>query len=359
MSNPKGIPPNEHVRQQIFHMLQRISSYTAWDRILGYYKKWVEVTETSLRMASDSGAEKKSSLKNSHYIKILQGFAAFEEGVHLLGKGDKRIFQFNAHGKFALGLRPFCHWQQLLRYIASGDNDIDEVNTPLWQEFVMVFNEFGDALSECSPDINEREWLDTPSQTFYNEWLENALSKMTFPDPLPPVPDPRPHRLVASGRTIPFSGIWEPVDAPAPSPWSLFKKTQAPSGPLPIDGTMAYLHGGSAAPNRYDTLTPRRKGTPVTWRLLWKDDRYLDGRIPEEEKDYVFYLPAATPAAPAAPQATNPSGTDLLVLTSGQIAPVASRWLLEGDLHVSITMDKGAVLPLHEGRSVRWVQAAA
>ncbi len=358
MSNPKGIPPNEHVRQQIFHMLQRISSYTAWNRILGYYQRWADTAEASLKIASDKGWLEKTSIPESDYIEILKDLAQFEEGVRALGQGDKRVFQFNAHGKFTIGLRIFGYWEKLLRYIASGDNDVDELHTPLWQDFVNIFNEFGDAISECSPDIKERRWLDTPSQTFYNEWLENALSKMTFPDPLPPVPDPRPHRLVASGRTIPFSGIWEPVDVPAPSPWSLFKKTQTPNGPLPIDGTMAYLHGGSAAPNRDDLINPQ-DGTPVTWRLLWKDDRYLDGHIPEEEKDYVFYLPAAAPAAPAAPQAVSTIGADLLVLNSGQIAPVASRWLLEGDLHVSITMDKGAVLPLHEGRSVRWVQAAA
>jgi hypothetical protein len=31
---------------------------------------------------------------------------------------------------------------------------------------------------------------------------------------------------------------------------------------------------------------------PTTWRLLWKDDRYLDGTIPAEEAGYVFNEPS-------------------------------------------------------------------
>lgn len=356
MKNPHGIPPNDHVRQQIFYLLKRNSSYTAWNRLLSFYKNWTDATEASLKEASKMGWEDKTSLGQSNYIGTLKGLAYFDEGVQRLRQGDKRVFQYNAHGNFAIGFRIFDHWTQLLQYIETGDSKIDKEHTPLWSEFVKNFHEMLQACLECCSDVLEPEYLDAESQTFYNDWLvKNVLSKAWFPDPLPEIPKPASPVLIATGKNIPCTGIWEPVTAlPAKSVFSLFKKPpSAPLGPLPIEGTMAYLHGGSAAPNKSDNVPD---GTPTTWKLLWKDDRYEDGSIPAEELNYVFRLPAKKKKPASSPASV---ANDLLVRTSGQRTPKSGRWLLEGDLNVVLTLDKDSKLPEHQGRSVRWILAIA
>jgi hypothetical protein len=69
---------------------------------------------------------------------------------------------------------------------------------------------------------------------------------------------------------------------------------------------MNYLHGGAIArqatqlfkvsvsdPNYYTAHNGFGfEVKDVTWRLLWRDDRYEDGTIPEEEKDYLFVEPS-------------------------------------------------------------------
>jgi len=215
------------------------------------------------------------------------------------------------------------------------------------------------AWSECSSNAIQPNFdgaAKTVTRTFLNDYLKAELERMVFPDPVPEVPDPAESSLVRTGRVVEHSGIWEPVDAPAPKIISLFRPS-SPKGPFPVAGTMAYLHGGTAAPNMASDGT-RGKGEPATWRMLWRDDRYESGVVPEEEKHYVFLQPAQTEEARALIRSST-SAASFIVAESGQRAPVAGRWLVEDDLHASVDVAAGEELPLHKGRKVRWTLAVA
>jgi len=54
---------------------------------------------------------------------------------------------------------------------------------------------------------------------------------------------------------------------------------------------MNYLHGGSAAPKAYQETEDDSSEMDVVWRLLWRDERYEDGSVPEEEQRYEFVTP--------------------------------------------------------------------
>ena len=103
--------PNEQERKQMFYLLKKHSSWTAWNRILGYYQKWADVTEESVRQADNNGLLPKrnhppdystppgviedmgeTSIYTSDLVKILKGLALFDEGVRRLARGDKRVF---------------------------------------------------------------------------------------------------------------------------------------------------------------------------------------------------------------------------------------------------------------------------
>jgi hypothetical protein len=300
MSNyPPGVMlPSEAERKQIFYWLKRISSYTAWNRIFGYYRAWAKITEKSVQAASERGWSKGTGIPEGDLVLVLQCLAHCEEGVRRLRNGDKRIFKHDANGEFVMADRMLSYWEKMKWRIEVGENGIDETHTPYWPEFIFALTQLSEAWSECSPFLIEPEDLNATSLTIYGVYLQEHLPQMTFPKVLHEVPDPVTHTLIQTGQTAPYSGIWEPVDVPKPKGFHLFQKSPVPEGPLPIIGCMSYLHAGSKAPRaRQETETDSLRND-VTWRLLWRDDRYEDGTIPEEESGYVFQKPDPSLAAP-------------------------------------------------------------
>ncbi|SAK78357.1 hypothetical protein AWB80_04756 [Caballeronia pedi] len=300
MSNyPPGVMlPSEAERKQIFYWLKRISSYTAWKRILGYYRAWAKFTEKSVQAASERGWSTQTDLPESDLVQILKCLAHCEEGVSRLRAGDKRVFKYDANGEFVMANRILSYWNKMQDRIEIGENSIDEKHTPLWQEFNFALSQLSDVWRECSPSILEPRELDEPSLTIYGDWLLEWLPKMTFPTVLPDVPDPAKHTLVVTGKVAPCSGIWEPVEMPKPKGFHLFGTPPPAEGPLPIVGCMSYLHVGSKVPRaRQETKTESLRND-VTWRLLWRDDRYEDGTVPAEESEYAFLSPDPTREAP-------------------------------------------------------------
>lgn len=283
--------PNETERKRIFFWLKQISSYTAWNRLLGFYRAWADAAEHIKRLAREHGAQHSSTLHESDYHLIFNGLAHCEEGVHRLSGGDKQVFRFTANGEFALAERALGYWDKYLWRMEMGEHPpINEKSTPGWDRFHSTVRDLIEVWREISPDILEPRHIRTDSHTFFNDFLRLMLEQLPLPDPIPPVPDPEISILVRSGRLIPCSGVWEPVDSLKPKLLSLLRRKEPLDGPLPIAGTMSYLHGGSTAPNM--AAYAEENGLPTTWRLLWEDNRYTDNSIPSEEESYVFLAPA-------------------------------------------------------------------
>lgn len=394
--------PSELERRQIFYWLKRVSSYTAWNRILGYFQAWADIAENSVREAVNKGwivtfdDEGKAnggllvtrtiepfdsisgidangnpiparqerftyteytgtSISESDYRFILKGLAHMDEGVHRLRKGDKRVFQYNANGEFVMGSRPADAWGTTLYRIEYDGAAIDYEHTPHWSEFKAALETLNDVMRECWQFIIESRDPRDLAPNIYWTWLVDKLKSMTFPTSLPEVPDPDDNTLIPTGKIIPVTGIWEPVIAPKPA-MSLFKQAPPPTGPFPLNGCMNYLHGGSPAPAVKQANANGDGGfeQAVTWRLLWRDDRYEDGTLPDEEAGYVFQEPHTTLPTPVTDATTR---SDVVFAETGQPAPRAGRWLVEHDLHASVSLAKGEALPQHIGRDVRWVLA--
>ncbi|QBH03053.1 Imm71 family immunity protein [Xanthomonas oryzae] len=357
MSNnfPEGLKlPNELERRQMFYQLKKESSFTAWNRMLELYQAWADVTERSVREADAKGWLEKSGISESHYVRILKGLAHHEEGVRRLRKGDKRVFKFDANGEFVMGNRTVSHWLELVWRIEIGDSLIKEEFTPLWDEFSECLEKLRHLGNEIWADIIEGRYFEDPAPNIYGRWFQENVSKMHFPLVIPDVPDPVENTLVATGSRIPCSGIWEPVDAPKPKKFSLFSKPDVPSGFLPYIGALNYLHGGSPAPQAGQIVRDASIDIDVVWRLIWRDDRYEDGTIPEEEADYVF-MESEPP--PVQQEAATDAARRQVSAMSGQRAPQAGRWLVMDDLNAAAQFNAGDELPLHEGRKVQWVLA--
>ncbi|MDR2092786.1 MAG: immunity 71 family protein [Azoarcus sp.] len=279
--------PNELEQRQMFYIIKKASSWTGWNRALGYYRKWAEIAENSVREADNSGllAANKSDITYQRYVNILKGLATFEEGVNRLRRGDRRVFLYSeAYGFFARSFAPVNHWLTFLFKINCGDYRWAE-NTPYRGEFFKAFDELCEVHGECAPYVGDvTAEGEGPANVSYDLWIPIFLPGLSYPDPLPELPKrPKKDIIVPTGELIPFSGIWEPLDT---------EEDQ-------LFGVMNYLHAERKAPQYEQTFidhTNEELGydvdiIDVRWRLIWRDDRYEDGTIPEEEKDYIFVCP--------------------------------------------------------------------
>jgi Immunity protein 72 len=165
---------------------------------------------------------------------------------------------------------------------------------------------------------------------------DSLLEETAHLKELPRIPEISQEIFVRTGEPCPVFGIYEPQVK---------------------DGVMTYMCQGQEAYRYGEPCFYPGGGQPVTWKLIWEDTRYLDGVIPEEEKDYF-----AEPQTP--PDFSTLVGEEIIdewphneVVTahSGQIAKYTGTWAATGDLQGRIYWKKGEPLPLHKGREVQWV----
>ena len=283
--------PTDIERAQIFFWLKKVSSATAWRRIFEFYRVWTVSAENSLRVADENGWAGKTAIPTSDYLLILKGLSHCEDGVIQLSKGDKRVFKFDANGKFAMARRILFHWAEMTTRIEQRENIIDENHTPFWIEFCETLTSACQAWQECAQHVLEPRYLDEPGLTLYGDWLRNELALLHFPENLPALPDPSDNVFIKTGDIIPCSGIWEPIDEKKTPLTRIFNRAVPPTRPFNPVGAMNYLHGGSKAPRITVETETDNIDFDTTWRLLWSDERYLDEEIPIEEKLYRFNEP--------------------------------------------------------------------
>ncbi len=123
---------------------------------------------------------------------------------------------------------------------------------------------------------------------------------VTFPpaEGLPPAPKPK-GLSIKTGESVPVSGIWMPA-LPSGAPNYLWEGNNAWEGqrlvrqiddPEVVDEDMP-----QAAKTYYGYDTE-----PTTWTLLWEDDRYKDGKVPDEEATYLDASTEPPPWPPVVP----------------------------------------------------------
>jgi len=347
--------PSDSDRQKIFYWLKKTSSLTAWKRIFHYYQIWANAAEISIRMADDNGWGDKTAVPHTHYASILKGLDHCKEGVARLGKGDKRIFKFDAKGEFEMAARTLFHWKELINRIEEGENLIDREHTPLWQEFCDAAMDAYRAWEECSMSLLEPRYLEDSAPLVYNDWLIDELKSEVNAHVPEDLPSSSREIFISTDEYVPCSGIWEPITADVRKNLlaSLLGRKEVPQAPFEIAGTMNYLHGGSKAPQILVETPLDYMEINTTWRLLWEDDRYIDGVIQTEESKYRFRQPQKVNVNE---RYTTPL-EDIQWSETGAIVPVSGKWLLESEIRISSHFNAGDIFPQHQGRVVRWVLA--
>lgn len=277
-------------RQKVFWLLKKFSSYTSWKALGDAY---AEVSDAFWRALELSDEQDPVLVKGrSEWAKeIIDGKIAFDKGLPLLKQGDRQVFRNSSRGFLKRASRELIFVQKVTGpdFVHDWMKNKDEVMGAV-KKLVSTMSGQGVATER---DEDEPATLKRWSVLLVNHPTKNypihAPEDIATPKKLSLVPLPS-DVVVTTGDEIPFDGIYEPEWSTADiggSNWlEKLKSTAGFDAPQAVEkGCMNYLVSGAKAPlykdEEYD------KPMPVVWRLIWKDERYLDGVIPEEEADYL------------------------------------------------------------------------
>ncbi|MFN3298379.1 Imm72 family immunity protein [Caldimonas sp.] len=314
MSQDQPTRMSEEERRKVFWLLKKYSSYTAWEALAQAYYRFADAWMKAMRMADDADIDE---FNQDATKSILTGRIGFEKGLARLKKGDRSVWRGNYSKSFAA-------WGPL-KQAAHEVYFVEKIMNPV--EYVFDWMKNKNEVLEAAQNISrERLGLGSVMERLTlgdsANWgsafvFDPFWGPYNFPDQLPDVPPPT-DITVHTGDEVPLDGIYEPEWGepvrPEPGLWarmqaamerrpSLFEPAPQPLVRGRHIGCMNYLVKHTVAPTYRDE--ERDKPWPVTWRLIWKDERYLDGTIPEEEGQY---LAPVEPAAQAHPPST-PAGS--------------------------------------------------
>jgi hypothetical protein len=270
-------------RKKVFWLLKKYSSYTAWKALADAFQAFTDAWEYAVKKVAPEEQDEfiTGALKN-----FWDGCTGFDKGLALLLQGDRYIFRVQGNWRIYDTLDYTRRLMDTDEYVHDWMINKDD-----------VFNHFRHAInlihifmvSELRDPTTQRAPL-TPYNVFTsNKYPYDAEPvQFNFPPDLADVPAPT-IATVETGQEVPLDGIWEPEWADAEAKAGIVTQIRsmfAPNIPDNVQkGCMNYLVAGTIAPLYQDA--EKLPNMSVRWRLIWQDTRYRDGRIPEEEKDYM------------------------------------------------------------------------
>ena len=297
--------PTDHERRALFAWLKQASSLTAWRRLYTFHQVFLDAITTAYKDEQNTPGVKET-IPTDWYTDVLRSQDAFAGALDRLVLGDRRCFTFlGARGHFSEGIRNVQWWQDMYAGSYSGRNGFAPEASPHWPAIENAMHDCLAAFTDIGVVLQDRVTGNPAVIVEVKRFLANPNSSLVKhlinQTALPPVPIARPQVLVQTGQVIPCHGVWEPVRHTVRSGTQRTADGRTFDLPdswevegLTVDGCLNYLQGDFDAPTiAFKEDTPRRDGRPTTWRLVWRDDRYGDEPIPEEESRYVFVRPVA------------------------------------------------------------------
>ena len=375
--------PEDRARQ--FWLLQRQTSYSAWERCRNAYGAFVDLVERQCkeepigRMAPHRLAQEKKSYQqlvsdgvlaafdidqienwesnrtkwtHATYASVLRGLALYDQGLARLKQGDRSVFLHNSQGVLEDAANAAHHEYQAY-YLGGprGDNSLvfygkyvpamkaalqwgcEQIGFAADGLQSAMANMSAPAVWEDNRDVyNPIEKRKTKVIGSSERWKQQTSHLQT----LPRVPQYTEDVFVRTGEPCPVFGIYEAQVK---------------------DGLMVYMCQGEEAFRYGEPCWHSGGGQAITWKLIWEDQRYLDGVIPPEEAEY--FPDAVTPpdfSRFVGEELENDWRSDqLIVARTGEPAPLTGRWAAQDDLGGRVFWRKGDPLPSHKGQPADWV----
>ncbi|MCU6308592.1 Imm72 family immunity protein [Enterobacter quasiroggenkampii] len=327
----------EQVRRKLFWLLQRLSSYTLWQRKRDAWACFTEKYEQALKTWPE---EITKGFDKEVIIWAYDALRLYDEGLPELAVGNRQVWQIKT-GAFYQLVRPvdlvqkffypLCHerWTQVEAY----PPEVEKLNK------LRIASEFPGEYLLYPPQNNVCNFFDAAyllkPETY--QWEFSFYPYPVFPKNLPPVPE-RSDIIIKTDDSVPCDGIWEPVKILYNHKFLVVKGGISGFKNL---GAYNYFIRGMTAPRQvyYDVLMESDTEMLITddpiryrevhWRLVWEDTRYCDGIIPDESEYFLDDAPG-----------------ERITCRTGEQCPYSGKWsTLAGGHQQFIDVQAGALMP--------------
>lgn len=334
---------DEQVRRKLFWLLQRLSSYTLWQRKRDTWAYFTQQYEQALKTWPE---EITKGFYSKGIIRAYEVLRLYEEGLSELAVGNRQVWQRQT-GAFHQLFRPVSLIRTYFYYPCHNERGGQEEAYPPEIEILnklKIAAEFkGDNLLYPPHDnvcnIFDAEYLLNPEN--YRHHFR-TLPYPVFPKDLPPVPESC-DIIIKTDDPVPCDGIWEPVKIQYNHKLLVIKTDISGFKNL---GPYNYFIRGMHAPRQdyYDVLIESDtemvipddpiRYRDVHWRLVWEDTRYCDGIIPDESEYFLddasgkrITCPSGEPCPHSGHWATIAGGHQQFIdIQAGQLMPEATKY---------------------------------
>jgi|GEM_PF-6415080 len=265
----KGLtaPVTQQDRALVVWLLQKLSSLTYVRRLFGLYSNFVGGYENFVRREPSPWLEE-------NLVALLGSRATLSKGIDQILAGYKSGYSLVRHGL------EFHSYLTSRRF--EGGLEHEMIGFRLHGPSVGLY---GWARQAMEMAWRSRKALDGswafPGILQYNQ--EGLAADRELPALL------RPHgSVIRTGEDVKATGIWMPASANA-CPAFLLEGDQAPPSQHPVRRAAK------------DWVIYESK--PESWQLLWEDDRYPNGQVPDESS----YLDSTTEPPPWPPEHPQPT----------------------------------------------------
>jgi len=329
---------DELVRRKQFWLLQRLSSYTLWQRKRDAWAYFTQQYEQALKNWPE---EITKGFHPKNIIRAYEALRLYDEGLPELAAGNRQVWQIKT-GEFYQLSRPVSLIRTYFYYPCHNERGGQEEAYPTEIEKLnkqKIAAEFwGDNLLYPPHDnvcnVFDAAYLLNPEKYHYHF---KVLPYPVFPKILPPVPE-RSDIIIKTDDPVPCDGIWEPVKILYNHKLLVIKDGISGFKNL---GAYNYFIRGMKAPRQdyYDVLMESDKEMLVTddpiryrdvhWRLVWEDTRYCDGIIPDESEYFLDDAPG-----------------ERITCRTGEQCPYSGQWAtLSGGHQQFIEVQAGSLMP--------------
>ncbi|HAV8126475.1 TPA: hypothetical protein JLB99_004582 [Escherichia coli] len=328
---------DEQVRRKLFWVLQRLSSYSLWQRKRDAWAYFTQQYEQALKNWPE---EITKGFDPEAIIWAYDALRLYDEGLSELAVGNRQVWQ-RLTGEFHQLARPVDLIESYF-YLPCHERGVQQEPYPVEVEKLnklkIAAKIHGDYLM-YPPHNNVCNFFDAAYLLELDNYKYNfnKLAYPVFPENLPPVPE-RSDIIIKTDDPVPCDGIWEPVKIHYDHKLLIIKDCISGFNNL---GAYNYFIRGMNAPRQvyYDVLIESDtemvvpddpiRYRDVHWRLVWEDTRYSDGIIPDESEYFLDDAPGKRITCP-----------------SGELCPHSGHWAtIAGGHQQFIDVQAGQLMP--------------
>lgn len=328
---------DEQVRRKLFWVLQRLSSYSLWQRKRDAWAYFTQQYEQALKNWPE---EITKGFDPEAIIWAYDALRLYDEGLSELAVGNRQVWQ-RLTGEFHQLARPVDLIESYF-YLPCHERGVQQEPYPVEVEKLnklkIAAKIHGDYLM-YPPHNNVCNFFDAAYLLELGNYKYNfnKLAYPVFPENLPPVPE-RSDIIIKTDDPVPCDGIWEPVKIHYDHKLLIIKDGISGFNNL---GAYNYFIRGMNAPRQvyYDVLIESDtemvvpddpiRYRDVHWRLVWEDTRYSDGIIPDESEYFLDDAPGKRITCP-----------------SGELCPHSGHWAtIAGGHQQFIDVQAGQLMP--------------